>query len=171
MNNAAFWKIIDESLEEAEGDLDEQMEFLGEALEELDPEEIVEFDRIFLEYWVKAYTWDLWAAAYILGKGCSDDEFVDFLGWLICRGEKVYELALKNADSLVNQLDADAGEDALIEGFQGVATLAWEHRTGKSLDDFPEHQVELPKEPKGTPWSESGDDLKTRFPKLYRKFF
>jgi len=171
MNNVTFWKIIHESLEEAEGDLDEQMEFLGEALEELEPAEIVDFDRIFLECWVKAYTWDLWAAAYILGKGCSDDEFVDFLGWLICRGEKVYEMALKNPDSLANQINAEEGEDALHEGFQGIATLAWEHRTGKEMDDFPEHKIELPTEPKGTPWSESGDDLKNRFPKLYRKFF
>ena len=54
MNTATFWDLIASSLEEAEGDLDEQMEFLGEALEELDPAEIVDFDRIFLEHWVKA---------------------------------------------------------------------------------------------------------------------
>ncbi len=51
MNITAFWKIIDDSLEEAEGDIEEQMEFLGEMLEELEPDEIVEFDRIFLEQW------------------------------------------------------------------------------------------------------------------------
>ena len=171
MNNATFWDLIAASLEEAEGDLDEQMEFLGESLEELDPAEIVDFDRIFLEHWVKAYTWDLWAAAYILGKGCSDDEFVDFLGWLICRGQKVYDLAVKNPDSLAPLLNADEGEDALYEGFQGVATQAWEERTGGNLDDFPDHKLELPKEPQGTQWSEDGDDLQTRCPKLYRKFW
>ncbi len=171
MNNATFWDLIASSLEEAEGDLDEQMEFLGESLEELDPAEIVDFDRIFLEYWVNAYTWDLWAAAYILGKGCSDDEFVDFLGWLICRGQKVYEMAVKNPDSLTGLINAEEGEDTLHEGFQGVATQAWEHRTGGNVDDFPSHTIELPSEPKGIQWSEAGDDLKTRCPKLYRKFF
>ena len=54
---------------------------------------------------------------------------------------------------------------------QGVATQAWEHRTGGNLDDFPDHKIELPKEPQGTAWSENGDDLPTRCPKLYRKFW
>lgn len=171
MNNATFWNIIQGSLEEAEGDLDEQMEFLGESLEELDAAEIVDFDRIFLEHWVKAFTWDLWAAAYILGKGCSDDEFVDFLGWLICRGQKVYDMAVKNPDSLAPLLNAEEGEDALHEGFEKVATQAWEYRTGGNLDDFPDHKIELVKEPIGTALSFQSNDLQTRCPKLYRKFW
>lgn len=171
MNTTTFWQIIQDSLDEAEGDLDDQMEYLGEALEVLAPAEIIEFDRMFLEHWVEAFSWDLWAAAYILGKGCSDDEFVDFLGWLICRGRKVYEMALKSPDSLVDQLEADHGEDSLHEGFQGIATIAWEHRTGGNIEDFPEHSIALPPAPKGTPWTEQEGDLKSRCPKLFRKFW
>ena len=129
MNTATFWDLIASSLEEAEGDLDEQMEFLGESLEELDPAEIVDFDRIFLEHWVKAYTWDLWAAAYILGKGCSDDEFVDFLGWLICRGQKVYEMAVKNPDSLT-PLPLDV--ERCVEG-EGSVVEVGEHVPGEEI--------------------------------------
>ena len=46
MNTFTFWNIIQDSLDEAEGDLDEQMEFLGESIEELDPAEIVDFDLL-----------------------------------------------------------------------------------------------------------------------------
>lgn len=171
MNTATFWKIIADSLEESEGDLDEQMEFLGEILEELEPDDIVAFDRIFLEHWIKAFTWDLWAAAFIFGRGCSDEEFMDFLGWLITRGQKVYEQALRSPDSLAGIVHEDDAEDVLTEGFQDIAAHAWVYRTGKSVEDFPQHNLELPQAPAGTPWKEDSEELKQRCPKLFRKYW
>jgi hypothetical protein len=171
MNITTFWKIIDDSLEEAEGDIEEQMEFLGEMLEELEPDEIVEFDRIFLEQWVRGFTWDLWAAAFIFGRGCSDEEFLDFIGWLICRGQKVFEQALKNPDSLDGIVSEDDAEDVLTEGFQDIAAQAWVYRTGKTVDDFPQHAIELPQGPAGQPWKEDSEDLKLRCPKLFRRYW
>jgi len=83
MDTLTFWKIIDESRQRADGDLDKQVDMLRARLEQSEPEEIVQFDKLFREYWIRAYTWDLWAAAYIIGGGCSDDGFMDFRGWLI----------------------------------------------------------------------------------------
>src|SRR5207244_5250545 len=105
-------------------------------LEQSEPDDIVEFDRLFREYWARAYTWDLWAAAYIIGGGCSDDGFMDFRGWLISKGEKVFENALKDPESLVHVVNED-DEDCQYEGFQYVASQAWENKTGKSMDDLP----------------------------------
>ncbi|AUC83779.1 hypothetical protein CW733_15975 [Lacinutrix sp. Bg11-31] len=39
--------------------------------------EVLEFDNRFRTLRGQAYTWDLWAAAYIMG-GCFDDCFSDF---------------------------------------------------------------------------------------------
>ena len=70
----------------------------AKRLAEIDAAEIVEFGAIFNEYSSGAYTWELWAAAYLIGGGCSDDGFLDFRGWLISK-EKVYERTLQDPQS------------------------------------------------------------------------
>lgn len=169
MEKATFWKLIDATRRESEGNLDEHVELLRERLEALEPYEIVEFDKIFRELWTRAYTWDLWGAAYIIGGGCSDDGFIDSRGWLISKGEKAYENALKDPESLVKIVKED-DDDCQFEGFQYVASQAWENKTGKGMNDFPDSGLKHPLEPLGGRWSEDGDDLERRFPKLFRKF-
>src|SRR5947199_10660422 len=88
MNKAAFWKLIDASRANAGGDLERQVASLRAEVEQLDSNEIIQFGKLFAEYWAGAFTWDLWAAAYILGGGCSDDGFLHFRGWLISRGAR-----------------------------------------------------------------------------------
>jgi hypothetical protein len=169
VDRSQFWKIIDASRRKAKGDLDAQIEALREQLQELSPEEIVKFQEIFHEYRLRAYCWDLWGAAYIIGGGCSDDGFMDFRAWLISKGEKTYEEALKNPESLVKVVK-DEEEECQLEGFQYVASQVWEEKTGKGMDDFPQKKLKYPESPTGEEWSEESDDLKRRFPKLWRKF-
>ncbi len=163
MDAARFWQLIDASRREAEGDPEQQMEILREKLAELPESEIVEFDRLFTEVQVRAYTWDLWGAAYLIGGGCSDDGFTDFRGWLIAKGQKVYEAALADPESLPQRM-TDEDADGQIEGFQYVATDAWAERTGRDRSEFPHAAIPHPAEPSGEPWTD--DDLPTRFPKL-----
>ncbi len=167
MEKERFWQLVDESRNQAQGDADEQIEVLRTILAELEPAEIVAFDRLFTEYWGRAYTWELWAAAYIIGGGCSDDGFMDFRGWLIAKGEKVYENALINPESLAEVVE-DSDEDGQVEGFQYVASQAWEKKTGETSNEYPELNVMLSPEPVGVAWEES--DLEKRFPILYKKF-
>ena len=42
----------------------------------------------------KSYLSSLWAAAYILMDGCSDDTFDYFRGWLIAQGKETFEKVL-----------------------------------------------------------------------------
>jgi hypothetical protein len=164
MDEQEFWRIIESSRDEADGDPEEQMDALARILSKLPEKAIVEFDRMFGEYWVAAYTWPLWGAAYLVGGGCSDDGFMDFRGWLISRGRAAYERALANPDSLADVLTE--GEDGQIEGFHYVASRAWEQATGKDSSDFPDSGVRHPDEPTGQPWEE--EDLPESFPRLAR---
>jgi hypothetical protein len=170
MNKDAFWKLIDAARDSAEGDLDEQIAVLRARLEQLDPNEIIQFGKRFADYWSRAYTWDLWAAAYIIGGGCSDDGFLDFRGWLISRGERVYEEAVRAPETLAPIVNTDSADECQYEGFQYVARQAWETKTQNRLGDFPVSEITQPLEPSGEPWSEEGDDLERRFPKLWQKF-
>jgi hypothetical protein len=168
MEKQDFWKLIDASRHAAEGNAEEQIETLTAQVADLSPGEIVAFDRILSEYHARAYDWGLWGAAYVIGGGCSDDGFMDFRGWLISRGEKDYEAALADPESLLDVVTESDG-DCQIEGFQYIASQVWEEKTGKSSDDFPSHGIEHREEPAGTPWEE--DELEERFPRLCERFF
>jgi len=167
VNRLIFWNLINASRREVRGEPVEQMEALKNALVELEIDDIFVFDRIFSEYHNRAYTFELWGAAYVIGGGCSDDGFTDFRGWLISRGEEVYEAAMLDPESLVKVIK-NHDDDGQIEGFQYVASIAWEEKTGKNADRFPGPKVARSSEPTGVAWEES--ELPERYPKLSKKF-
>ncbi len=163
MDAAKFWQLIDTSRDDADCNPELHMRILQEMLAEVPEQEIVEFDRLFSELHGRAYTWDLWGAAYLIGGGCSDDGFFDFRGWLISKGRKFYEAALANPEALA-VLMTDADDNGQIEGFQYIAADAWAERTGRDRSEFPHAAVPHPPEPSGEPWTD--DELPERFPKL-----
>ena len=65
VDQTAFWKIIDASRKKANGDVEAQLGILRSRLEQLEPDEIVQFGRIFEEYHIRACTW-------ISGRGLLD---------------------------------------------------------------------------------------------------
>ena len=169
MNVDTFWQLIDSTRRRSKGDQDEHINALTTALSELPEDEIVAFARIFNVFWARAYSWDLWAAAYIIGGGCSDDGFMDFRAWLISKGRRVYENALITPDSLAKAIGED--EECQIEGFQYVAGRAWAKRTGRDYYDFPHPEAPDTPEPSGLAWKEeSEDDLSARCPKLFKTY-
>ena len=166
MDRAGFWKIIETSLKKSKGDPEDQIDILHGELQGLAVKEIVSFANQFRDFWFAAYRWDLWAAAHLIGGGCSDDGFMDFRGWLIGRGQVVYEAALTNPDSLARTVGDD--EDCQIEGYQYVAQQVWEDKTGKDGLDFPGGEGIHPAVPLGEKWAD--DDLPRLFPELAKKF-
>lgn len=49
-----------------------------------------------------SYRTSLWAAAYVINGGCSDDGFDYFRGWLILQGRKVFEQVVADPDALAD---------------------------------------------------------------------
>lgn len=91
MTEEKFWEIIENS---------EHGNDLNECLAPLSEDELFGF-RYWWEYFRNiSYKQDLWAAAYIVLGGCSDDGFDYFRFWLIAQGRKVFYAAMENADSL-----------------------------------------------------------------------
>lgn len=92
MDTHRFWRWIDEARLAADGDCD--------RLTDVPPAEIVAFQRALDDRLAESYTWDLWAAAYIINGGCSDDGFDYFRGWLIALGRaRVSERAARPGDA------------------------------------------------------------------------
>lgn len=159
-----FWQIIESSRENASNDPDAQLIALRQSLESLSPDEVVGFAQHFDACDARAYRWDLWAAAYILRGGCSDDSFMDFRASLICRGRNVFEHAVSNPDSL-SALD-DAESDLFFEGFQYLPQQVYQAKTGA---DLPPRTTPFPTEPVGDEWEEDAEGLKAVCPQLWEK--
>lgn len=176
MDEATFWKIIDESRQRARKRkrpkttdfIDVHIEELTDCLRKLTPEEIVSFDRRFDHYHNLAYRWDLWAAAYWLGGGCSDDGFIDFRSTLISLGRERFHQVLKGPDSIADLLDEPDMPYMQSEGFQYVAGRVYEEKTGEEMP-IPKG-AGGPRKPAGKQLDHDDEEVMAKhFPKLVAK--
>jgi hypothetical protein len=114
MHHDEFWRIIDAAREEA-GGWEGMYETLPARLRALDLPDLMLWKRIFDEYQRLSYKNKLWAAAYIINGGCSDDAFDYFRAWLTAQGKAAFLNALKNPETLA---EADAAEEDV--GFEDI---------------------------------------------------
>jgi hypothetical protein len=86
------------------------------------------------------YRRDIWAAAYLVGGGCSDDAFIDFRAGLIAQGRDWYQTVAASPDSLAGHpAVADApgcsqGKPLFYEAVSYAAPRAFERLTGGHED-------------------------------------
>ena len=158
-----FWNIVEEVHRASDGDMDRKCELLEAALRKLPLDEVRSFHDHFYECFDRAYNYELWAAAYIIGSGCSDDGFSDFRSTLISLGRQTYERAVADPQSLA-EMDYDA-KIAFREGYQYVPTTVETELSGGQM--FPRTRPH-PDTPSGQPWDE--DKVEELFPKLAKKY-
>ncbi|MBK7936968.1 MAG: DUF4240 domain-containing protein [Lewinellaceae bacterium] len=161
--------MIERAKSKAE-DTYEQVEILTELLSNRNEDDIVKFGKIFQKLYTNSYKSDLWAAAYIINGGCSDDGFDYFRGWLIAQGKDVYYNSLDNPEYLARIIKADDMGEIECEDMLSVAENAYVARKGRGSEEFMELVPNEPYPEIEIDWSEEGDDLKNRFPKLWKKF-
>ena len=165
-----FWEHIKKSKRK---DPDAHVEKLTDRLGKLMPDEVVDFDHWWEMMAREAYHWNLWAAAYIINGGCSDDGFTDFRKWLILRGRDVFQAAVTNPDTLadLNVEPDEASCDCC------PAVHAWFAATGRSDEDGGDTAWSAAcraKYPKDEPLPELGDgwdfddedEMRKRLPRL-----
>ncbi len=174
MNEDTFWKIIRKACHKQSKkcgsiprDIDDWDERLIEALEKLEPDDIIEWNHIFDRFAAQAYTVNLWGAAYLINGGASDDGFYYFRCWLIGMGKEVYEKALENPDTLANAVDrADLSEAEIY----AAAHQAWMLATGNG-DEEPYPARNEAATLQGEDWDfEDHEEMRRRFPRLAKMF-
>lgn len=167
MEIETFWRIIEAAGRATEGDCREQARLVTDALSELEPEEVLAFERILDDLMAEAYCWDLWGAADLINRGCSDDGFTDFRGWLIAQGRKVYQNALQDPDSLADHPAVSSlGEfDTLwCQELLAAPLTAYERLT----NDSPPEDERPPAVLKGERWDFDNEAIaRQRYPRLW----
>jgi hypothetical protein len=166
MDDAAFWQLIADTRAASGNDTGRQSDLLEERLRRLPPRQIADFARIRHGLDQRAYSWEIWGAAYVIDDGCSDDCFRDFRAYLISLGRGPYEAAVRNPDSLAPVVqDAEQGN---WENADNVAPDAYQSATG---EDIPTGDSDLSGNPRGRPWDDKHQEaLMRRYPALAAKF-
>jgi len=168
MNKKMFWKLIDSSLTHTP--LKKQAQYIKKELQQLSKKDLVAFENVYNKLENDCYSWDIWAAAYTIHRGCSDDGFTDFRGWLITRGQAVFEKAMKSSDSL-----AALGKKVLAKSNEGEyfiympATL-YEALYGGRIEKDPHiKSIHMKTTPSGKEWPEGdAQTLKKINPAIFK---
>jgi hypothetical protein len=101
MDTGTFWDIIGRA-RAASGPGKPFHEALAGQLAARSPEQILDYQERYDQVHSALYKWDVWATAYLIGGGCSDDGFIDFRAGLIAQGRDWYEKVAACPDSLAD---------------------------------------------------------------------
>jgi hypothetical protein len=137
-----------------------------------DPAEIVAWGRHLDRVMVASGKEDLWAAAYLINGGCSDDGFDYFRGWLIAHGREVLARAVREPDTLADlptvQAAADTGAVFEAEEVLSIAQEAYAQATG---DELPTSEAPPTRPEAADLWDfDNEDEMRRRLPRLSALF-
>lgn len=104
VDTGQFWKLIEDARGRVPDVTDSQaVAARAAALLSARPrEEIVAAAEVLRTLLAESYRSPLWAAAYMINSGCSDDGFDDFRGWLIVQGNEVFGRIIADPDALAD---------------------------------------------------------------------
>src|ERR1700733_10022611 len=137
MRTDDFWAVIDRPTADRPGSPAEGAKRAIADLAARDPDEIVAWGRHLDKVMAASGKEDLWAAAYLINGGASEDGFDNFRGWLIAHGRDVLARAVREPDSLADlptvRAAADTGAVFEAEEVLSIARDAYEQATGGEL--------------------------------------
>ncbi|WP_326674389.1 DUF4240 domain-containing protein [Streptomyces sp. NBC_01257] len=139
MDIEQFWNLIDQARGSA-GDSTDADDIASQATALLaahEPQQILAAQQILWDLMAASHQAPLWAAAYLINGGCSDDGFDYFRGWLIAQGRTVFEQVTADVDCLADlpAVQAAEAEGIDLDGEQtlSIAWDAYEIATGTEL--------------------------------------
>jgi len=166
MNDNQFWSLIERSRADVRH-CDEQAAKLTALLDELETLEVVGFWHCWDANLGALYRWDVWAVAYIINGGFSDDGFLYFCNWVPAQGREFFQAVLDKPERAAERVQEGAeGEEVECEDIMYCAATIYKNRTGKyPQEDYPAAGSEVAHhDPMGERWRE--EDLPRLYPEL-----
>ena len=136
-----FWRLIEDARRQVPDATDgEAVAARAIALLSAYPrDEIVAAGPVLRQLLAESYRSPLWAAAYMLNGGCSNDGFDYFRGWLLVQGREVFEQIVADPDALADLpvIRAERPGAARLECEDAlyIASLAHRKATGEDYPD------------------------------------
>lgn len=155
-----FWQLIDDA-RKISTDQFNFLDNLKSTLEGFNPKELRNFEKLLNTKANELNTWEHWALAYIVRRGCGDDEFDYFKVWAVSKGQKAFN-SIKSIDE--KELVAIFNEDPQLEEFYYLAERVYEDKTSDLMQPLKIKASKLT----GRKWDE--DKLSQTFPTLCKLF-
>jgi hypothetical protein len=173
MRTDDFWAVIDRATADRPASPAEVAERAVADLATREPDEIVAWARHLDKVLVASGTEDLWAAAYLINGGCTEEGFDNFRGWLVAHGRKAVAVSVQSPDVLAGMpaVRAAAENGAVFEAEEvlSIAARAYEKSTGEPLPtaaDRPRTRPEV-----ADLWDfDDEDEMRRRLPRLSALF-
>lgn len=160
IDESLFWQLIDKA-RKISTDQFNFLDNLKSTLEGFNPKELRNFDKLLKTKANELDTWEHWALAYIVRRGCGDDAFDYFKVWAVSKGQKAFN-SIKNIDE--NELVSIFNEDPQLEEFYYLAEQVYEDKTSDLMQPIKIKSSKLT----GKKWEE--DKLQKTFPTLCKLF-
>ncbi|MFF8532155.1 DUF4240 domain-containing protein [Streptomyces sp. NPDC015532] len=172
MNKQQFWELIEAARHQA-SDPNDGEDVARRATSQLathPPEEIVAAEQVLWGLMAESYTNPLWAAAYMINGGCSDDGFDYFRGWLIAQGREAFERTVADPDALAElPIVRASAVDGLDLACEETLSIVWNAHLAATGEQLP-HDAFTIRYPELDPaWNVAFDDhseMTRRLPRL-----
>jgi hypothetical protein len=172
MRTDDFWAVIDRATADRPASPGDVAKRAAAELATRDQAEIVAWDRHLGKVMAASGKEDLWAAAYLINGGCSDDGFDNFRGWLIAHGRDAVARAVREPDSLAEMsvIKAAAESGAVFEAGE-VLTIAADAYAQATGDELPSSDAPPTRPDPADLWDfDDEDEMQRRLPRLSALF-
>lgn len=129
MSTELFWQIIAEAQSSSESETILRIE---DRVAKLSAKAIRDAAKTVQLHLQDAYRQDVWALAYLLQGGCSDDAFEEFRNWMILQGHAVFQDILTDPDAF-DPARISGADFGAAGGLMSAFENAYLARSGKPL--------------------------------------
>jgi hypothetical protein len=158
-----FWTTIDHCVN---NDIEKQPACLTASFDKLSEENLAWFLAYHSQEYVRLDHFDVWAVAYTVIGGCSDDGFMDFRGWLILKGKNPCQTILTDPEALIPVFTS---LDYSMETCLNFPDTYIENRFGGPIE-VPDLGNKRNAQSPTVGVNFDPDDLESRFPMLWKAF-
>ncbi|MFG2632268.1 DUF4240 domain-containing protein [Streptomyces sp. NPDC048473] len=172
MDTTDFWNVIDDARARVTDPADAEavVERASALLAARPRDEIVAAQQLLWDLMAASYRAPLWAAAYTINGGCSDDGFDYFRGWLIAQGREVFERVVADPDTLAElPVIGAAAPEGLEMECEAMLGIAWDAHRAATGEDMPDDSFTIDYPDLDPEWDFDFDDAERvalRLPKL-----
>lgn len=161
IDESLFWELIEVSRKESE-DKTDFLVILKGKLGAFNANEIKKFGKYYLQKFNELNTWDNWALAYIVRRGCGDDEFDYFKAWVISKGLNSFNIVVNFEIEKFKELFES--EDCQFEHFIDLTESVFEEKTSEIMKPI---KVK-PSKIIGKEWNEK--NVEYEYSEIYKMF-
>jgi hypothetical protein len=172
MRTDDFWAVIGRATADRPSSPGEVAKRAAADLATHDPEEIVAWARHLDKVMVASCTQDLWAAAYLIHGGCSEEGFDNFRGWLIAHGREAVARSVQSPDSLADvPVVRAAVETGAVFEAEEVLTIAAEAYRQATGSELPAGERPVTRPDAAELWDfDNEEEMRRRLPRLSALF-